>query len=211
MWTRVDASWSACPPDERMRTVAPCAGGLLPPAFSSLANGRDGVGLTGRCTATRDGHIFGSGTARDSGAILWFPRRPGRVSLKSLGTAMTFLILAALLAATASTSAPPIDFRAERITLVKSVHPVVVPDATLESRPDSDPNTVQFFVVAGIPVNSGHISQDGQAIYVPASAMSGPEANDTIGAKLFALALDRLLSLKIGSACPPIQVPASST
>ncbi|HJY08996.1 MAG TPA: hypothetical protein VJ323_21935, partial [Bryobacteraceae bacterium] len=109
---------------------------------------------------------------------------------------MTYLILAALLAASASSSASPIDCHAERVALVKTLHPVVVPDATLESHPDDDPDTVEFFVVAGVPANSGRVSQDGQAIYIPAAVMSGPDANDTIGANLFALAIDQLLSLK---------------
>ncbi len=133
----------------------------------------------------------------------------------ALGAAMTSLILVALLAASASPSAvpsaPPLDCRAERITLLKSIQPLVVLEATLQSRPDNNPNTVEFFIVAGMPIGSGTVSEDGQAIYVPGAAMSGPNEDPQILARLFGLAIDRLLVLKIGKVCSPLQVPASST
>lgn len=94
--------------------------------------------------------------------------------------------------------------------MLKSIQPMVTPDATLETLPDNDPRTVQIFVIAGAPVGSGSVSENGQVIYLPAAATLSPDA-DHIGAKLFALATDRLLSLKVGNVCQPLHIPTDGT
>ncbi|RYZ71801.1 MAG: hypothetical protein EOP91_09920 [Lysobacteraceae bacterium] len=134
---------------------------------------------------------------------------------QALGAAMTSLLLIALLLAgteaQSAHSAVPIDCKAERVALLQSIQPLVIPDATLATPPDNDPRTVQFFIISGAAANSGSVSKDGQVIYLPASAADGPDADDTIGAQLFAQATDRLLSLKFGDVCAPLQIPSGGS
>ena len=92
------------------------------------------------------------------------------------------------------------DCKAERVALLKTIKPLVNPNATLESKEDQDPNTVEFFYVENLPAAQAHVSADGQVIYIPLAM-----AEDTAGgAKLFAAAIDRLLALKIGPVCSPL-------
>lgn len=116
-------------------------------------------------------------------------------------------LLAFLFLALSGTSRPDaalhdqVDCKAERIALLKSVKPLVNPDASLASKADDDPNTIEFFFVKDLPAEQSHISEDGQAIYI-----SGRASAEDLGARLFAVAVDRLLESKIGKVCPPIQI-----
>ncbi len=99
-----------------------------------------------------------------------------------------------------------VDCKTERTTLLKSIKPMVQPNATLESKEDKDPSTVEFFFVKDLPIEQSHVSEDGQVIYISSAA-----TDDGVGAKLFAAAIDRLLELKIGKVCPPTQISESGT
>ncbi|QRP63157.1 hypothetical protein I6J77_13680 [Rhodanobacter sp. FDAARGOS 1247] len=125
---------------------------------------------------------------------------------------MLFLILLAL-----ATASPPnpvanearqqIDCKAERVALLRSIKPVVNPEATLESKEDKDPNTVEFFYIKDLPTTQARVSEDGQVISIPLAMAE----DTTVVAKLFATAIDRLLVLKIGAVCPSVQIPAAGT
>jgi hypothetical protein len=112
---------------------------------------------------------------------------------------------------TPSQQAQNVDCKDERIAILKSIKPIVDPKATLATTPDNDSQTIQFFVVPDLAVNAGHVSQDGQVIYLPLAATVGPEADEIVGAKLFAQAVDKLLSLKYGDVCSPLKVQPGGT
>jgi hypothetical protein len=115
---------------------------------------------------------------------------------------LAFLLLASSGASKPDATLPDqVDCKAERIALLKSVKPLVDPDASLESKEDNDPNTIEFFFVKALPAEQSHVSEDGQAIYISDEASA-----EDLGARLFAAAVDRLLESKIGKVCPPIQI-----
>ena len=122
---------------------------------------------------------------------------------------LTLLLLATSSLADSNDNRAPsqIDCKAERVALLRTLKPVINPDATLESKEDADPTTVQFFYIKDLPVAKSHVSEDGQVIYI--SRAIAEDANAV--AKLFAAAVDRLLVLKLGAVCPPLQVPAAGT
>ncbi len=124
---------------------------------------------------------------------------------------MTPLFLIALLAVGSTTQATQPetagDCRAERIVILKSTQPIILPGASIDTPPDDDPTTIQFFVVADLHVSAGYISEDGQVLYLPAATITGPNPDETVGARLYAQAIDRLLALKFGHLCTPLSFP----
>lgn len=123
--------------------------------------------------------------------------------------------LAILFAATAATAdAPasePIDCKAERIALMRMLKPIVDPRAVVTTPEDGDPSTVQLLVVEGLALSEGRVSPNGQIIILPLAATVGPEANELIGAKLLAQAVDNILAQKVGDRCEPLQVGPAGT
>ena len=99
-----------------------------------------------------------------------------------------------------------VDCKAERIALLESIKPTVDPRATLDTPQDSDPATIQFLVIKDMPIIDSHISDNGQVIYVSEEGLIGENADPKFGARLFSKAVDRLLELKIGPVCPPIEI-----
>lgn len=126
-------------------------------------------------------------------------------------TLLLLLLSAALTPATgattdAATKAAPVDCREERIALLRTLKPVLNPDATPDTPADDDPDTVQFFVLPDLAAGDGRVSPDGQIVYLPKTATDEP-ANDAVGANLFAKAVDIRLAQRIGDVCAPL-VPA---
>jgi len=99
-----------------------------------------------------------------------------------------------------------VDCKAERIALLESIKPTVDPDATIETLQDNDPATVQFLVIKDMQISESHISENGQVIYLSQEALIGDGADPKFVARLFSKAVDRLLELKIGPVCPPIEI-----
>jgi hypothetical protein len=124
-------------------------------------------------------------------------------------------LLAILLATSSGAALPPdpaaFDCQAARVELMRSLKPTVDPRASLEAPEDQDPNSVQFLVVEGLQASEGRVSSNGQVIILPMAAVEGPEANNLIGAKLFARAVDILLAQKTDSRCAPSVVNPGGT
>jgi len=99
-----------------------------------------------------------------------------------------------------------IDCKAERLTLLESIRPIVDPDATLETMQDDDPATVQMLVIKNMPINHSYVSDNGQVIYISEEGLIGENVDPKFGARLFSKAIDRLLELKIGLLCPSIEL-----
>ena len=124
-------------------------------------------------------------------------------------------ILAILLAASAASAPEPsranLDCRSARIELVRTLKPVVNPEATLSTPEDDDPDTVQFLVIDGLRASEGSVSPNGQVIYLPRASLDGPEADESIGVRLFARAIDILLAQQVGNRCDPLEVGPART
>ena len=107
--------------------------------------------------------------------------------------ASLLLLLALAVPADADEAARALRLRCAeaRLDMMLATRQEVVDDATPETPVDDDPDTVQFFVIAGLAIADSHVSEDGQAIRIALEAMDGPEADPKLVAALYTEAMAR--------------------
>ena len=104
---------------------------------------------------------------------------------------------------------PERDCAMQRQKVAKSTKPLVNPRATSESQQDTDPATVEMWVIASLPESEMRVSDDGQVIYL-SDAVFVEQTDETPNkrvAKLIAQAIDYRLALEYGPGCPSLEVP----
>ena len=87
-----------------------------------------------------------------------------------------------------------IDCKAERAALYNETEFLLIPNATLDTKEDSDPHTFEFLMVKDLPRDQNHITEDGQAIYLTAGVKDDETKN-----RLALAAFNRRLELKLGT------------
>jgi hypothetical protein len=104
---------------------------------------------------------------------------------------------------------PERDCVMQRQKVATSTKPIVNPRATFESRQDTDPATVEMWVIAGLPESEMRVSHDGQIIYLSDAVfvVRADETTDKRIGRLIAQAVDHRLALEYGPGCPALDIP----
>jgi hypothetical protein len=104
---------------------------------------------------------------------------------------------------------PERDCIAQRQKVMKSTKPSVNPRATFASRQDTDPATVEMWVIADLPESEMRVSNDGQIIYLSDAVFveRADETTDKRIGRLIAEAIDHRLALEYGPGCPALDSP----
>lgn len=104
---------------------------------------------------------------------------------------------------------PERDCVMQRQKVATSTKPIVNPRATFESRQDTDPATVEMWVIADLPESEMRVSHDGQIIYLSDAVFveRADETTDKRIGRLIAEAVDHRLALEYGPGCPALDIP----
>jgi len=85
-----------------------------------------------------------------------------------------------------------------------SMKPMIVVNGSLDHVADSDSNTVQLEVVDGLLLSDSKVSDDGQMIFLPKSALGDDKAAGDVFQELLLLSLMRRVAVKEPGACGPV-------